>query len=120
MSNGRSGHRYCLHSVTVDPAIDHGWFVPVGLLFLVLWLASAVGLMAAFYLVYRPGTKLIEVLVDGSVNMRSLEATMIRAPGSSTGQPHHERGTHPSATLLMGRLQGKRRRSVLAWPAPDT
>jgi hypothetical protein len=70
MSNGRSGHRYCLHSVTVDPAIDHGWFVPVGLLFLVLWLASAVGLMAAFYLVYRPGTKLIEVLVDGSVNMR--------------------------------------------------
>jgi translocator protein len=37
----------------VDPAIAYAWFVPVGPLFPVIWMASTLGLIAAFYLVLR-------------------------------------------------------------------
>jgi tryptophan-rich sensory protein len=37
----------------INPTIDYAWYIPVGPLFNVVWLASTLGLICAFYLVLR-------------------------------------------------------------------
>jgi len=37
----------------IDPAINYAWYVPVAPLFSVIWFASTLGLIVAFYLILR-------------------------------------------------------------------